>query len=102
MCSAGQSVTEAASPLAACANETMQGIPDQDYVKTDHRQAANAADTTQSKAQQVTSSTATLHAWQADATQYATVEEWFHSLVRTHFKGSLKVELIWDCVAEGC
>ncbi|KAL0049405.1 hypothetical protein WJX82_001351 [Trebouxia sp. C0006] len=26
----------------------------------------------------------------ADAVKYATVEEWFHSLVRAHFKGSLK------------
>ena len=33
----------------------------------------------------------TLHDWQADAVQYATVEEWFHALVRRHFKGSLKV-----------
>lgn len=32
-----------------------------------------------------------LHAWQADAVKYATVEEWFHGLVRAHFKGSLKV-----------
>lgn len=31
-----------------------------------------------------------LHDWQADAVKYATVEEWFHSLVRAHFKGSLK------------
>lgn len=32
-----------------------------------------------------------IHAWQADAQRYSTVEEWFHALVRAHFKGSLKV-----------
>lgn len=29
--------------------------------------------------------------WQKDARQHSTVEEWFHALVRAHFKGSLKV-----------
>ena len=33
---------------------------------------------------------AQIHAWQAEAAQHATVEEWFHALVRAHFKGSLK------------
>ena len=33
----------------------------------------------------------TVPRWQADAQQYARVEEWFHSLVRANFKGSLKV-----------
>ena len=32
-----------------------------------------------------------MHAWQVDAAKYSTVEQWFHALVRTHFKGSLKV-----------
>ncbi len=31
--------------------------------------------------------------WQTDAQQYATVEKWFHALVRAHFKGSLKVSV---------
>lgn len=31
--------------------------------------------------------------WRQDAQQHATVEDWFHSLVRGHFKGSLKVRL---------
>ncbi|KAK9846288.1 hypothetical protein WJX81_001033 [Elliptochloris bilobata] len=29
-------------------------------------------------------------AWAAEARQHASVETWFHALVRTHFKGSLK------------
>jgi hypothetical protein len=29
--------------------------------------------------------------WAADARKYETVEEWFHSLIRSHFKGTLKV-----------
>ena len=43
-----------------------------------------------------TSGRMALHAWQADAVKYATVEQWFHSLVRAHFKGSLKVSLHFD------
>ncbi len=46
-----------------------------------------------SQAAKGTSGKMALHAWQADAVKYATVEEWFHSLVRAHFKGSLKVSL---------
>jgi len=46
-----------------------------------------------SQAGKGTSGKVALHAWQADAVKYATVEEWFHSLVRAHFKGSLKVSL---------
>ena len=46
-----------------------------------------------SQAAKGTSGRMALHAWQADAVKYATVEEWFHSLVRAHFKGSLKVSL---------
>ncbi|KAA6428116.1 MAG: oxidoreductase transition metal ion binding [Trebouxia sp. A1-2] len=37
-----------------------------------------------------TSGRMALHDWQADAVKYDTVEEWFHGLVRAHFKGSLK------------
>lgn len=29
--------------------------------------------------------------WVADAQQYDTVEQWFHALIRRHFKGNLKV-----------
>ena len=53
-----------------------------------------------------TSGRMALHAWQADAVKYATAEEWFHSLVRAHFKGSLKVSLHsdmpnpWLCVQD--
>ena len=36
-------------------------------------------------------SIAKLHEWKMHAVEYPTVEEWFHSLVRAHFKGSLKV-----------
>ena len=46
-----------------------------------------------SQAAKGTSGSMALHAWQADAVKYATVEEWFHSLVRAHFNGSLKVSL---------
>ena len=46
---------------------------------------------TGSHARKATSGSAKLHDWQADAQQYSTVEEWFHALVRAHFKGSLKV-----------
>ena len=30
--------------------------------------------------------------WMEDARQYLRVEQWFHSLVKTYFKGSLKVD----------
>ena len=43
------------------------------------------------QSQDAARNTATVHDWQEDAQQYATVEEWFHSLVQAHFKGSLKV-----------
>jgi ribosomal protein L16 Arg81 hydroxylase len=29
--------------------------------------------------------------WATDARKYETVEEWFHSLIRSHLKGTLKV-----------
>jgi kynureninase len=29
--------------------------------------------------------------WAVEAAKYESVEEWFHSLIRSHFKGSLKV-----------
>jgi hypothetical protein len=29
--------------------------------------------------------------WVADALQHSSVEAWFHSLIRRHFKGTLKV-----------
>ena len=46
-----------------------------------------------SQAAKGTSGRLAFHAWQADDVKYASVEEWFHSLVRAHFKGSLKVSL---------
>ena len=38
------------------------------------------------------------HEWMKHARQYSTVEEWFHALVRTHFKGSLKVGCYVFCI----
>lgn len=36
--------------------------------------------------------------WVKHARQYRTVEEWFHALVQTHFKGSLKVCCLCFCM----
>jgi hypothetical protein len=30
----------------------------------------------------------------ADALQHSSVEAWFHSLIRRHFKGNLKVSML--------
>lgn len=40
--------------------------------------------------------------WPADAQQYDTVEEWFHALIRRHFKGNLKVRSICACQGRWC
>lgn len=56
-------------------------------------QAHSAASqcTKASCAAEANSCSAKILSWQADAQQYDMVEEWFHALVRAHFKGSLKV-----------
>ena len=55
------------------------------------RQSAAPECATDSHSKKTASHSASLHNWQADAQQYHAVEDWFHALVRAHFKGSLKV-----------
>lgn len=55
------------------------------------RQSAASVHATDSQTKEATSCVPNTHDWQADAQRYSTVEEWFHALVRAHFKGSLKV-----------
>lgn len=86
MAANGMSVTESTQAAATVMQTNCDG------------QAAHAASEPEAKgsfsqAAKGTSGRMAMHAWQADAVKYATVEEWFHSLVRAHFKGSLKVSL---------
>lgn len=48
------------------------------------------ADQAQQQVQQAQQEQAEVPAWVAEARQHATVQAWFHSLVRCHFFGSLK------------
>jgi hypothetical protein len=55
---------------------------------------AETNSSTQQQQQQQANGSSTAAAaadWAADARKYETVEEWFHSLIRSHFKGTLKV-----------
>ena len=56
-----------------------------------HRQSAAPESARDSHSEKTASHSASIHNWQADAQQYHTVEDWFHALVRAHFKGCLKV-----------
>ena len=85
--------TESASAkTASCANEpdrlrSGSSVCHQSQ-SAPHVDATNG-NTFQSK--QAAKGSIRVHDWQADAQQYARVEDWFHALVRANFKGSLKV-----------
>lgn len=53
--------------------------------------AADAADTTAAVPGGQQCGSAAPHDWRGEAAQHARVEAWFHSLIRRHFHGSLKV-----------
>jgi hypothetical protein len=57
------------------------------HSSTDHQQQQGA----QAQNGSSTEVNAAAADWAAEAQKYDTVEAWFHSLIRSHFKGSLKV-----------
>lgn len=94
-----------ASPATAAALQSLQGATPNDNATSEasgqveadmtsktqsQTDAAQPLYTEASKKQDTSGS----HAWQQHARQYATVETWFHALVKAHFKGSLKVRSI--------
>lgn len=69
-------------PAAAAAAVTDASGPDQQLHQQQQPDALNGSST---------AAAAAGADWAADARKYNTVEAWFHSLIRSHFKGSLKV-----------
>ena len=86
MAANGMSVTESSQAAATVMQTSCDG-------HEAHTASVREAKGSFSQAAKGTNGRVALHAWQVDAVKYATVEEWFHSLVRAHFKGSLKVSL---------
>ena len=76
---------------AASMQEPMQELCDNGACCDGQRQSAAPECATDSHSKDVTSHSADIYDWQADAQHYSTVEGWFHALVRAYFKGSLKV-----------
>ncbi|DBA96627.1 hypothetical protein WJX77_008860 [Trebouxia sp. C0004] len=83
MAANGMSVTESTQAAATVMQTSCAGLEA-------HAASEPEAKDSFSQAAKGTSERTALHDWQADAVKYATVEEWFHGLVRAHFKGSLK------------
>lgn len=76
---------------AASIHEPLQDLCASEESSDGQRQSAAPECAAESHSKEATSHRASLHDWQADAQQFNTVEDWFHALVRAHFKGSLKV-----------
>lgn len=84
--------TPALDAAAGSTHEPMQGACANGVSCDGQRPGAAPGRGTDSQAtSQATSHLPCIPNWQADAQRYSTVEEWFHALVRAHFKGSLKV-----------
>uniref|UniRef100_A0A383VR75 DUF455-domain-containing protein n=1 Tax=Tetradesmus obliquus TaxID=3088 RepID=A0A383VR75_TETOB len=71
-------------PAAAAAAVTDASGPDQQLHQQQQPDALNSSSTAAAAAAAAGAD------WAADARKYDTVEAWFHSLIRSHFKGSLK------------
>ena len=83
--------TPALDAAAGSTHEPMQDLCANGMSCDGQRPGAAPGRATDSHTKGATSHVPSIHDWQADAQRYSTVEEWFHALVRAHFKGSLKV-----------